>query len=667
MRTRWHLPETPAKTIMLAAVVLVIMGAARLLHVTLDHEIRVLGFGEPFLIVAASCVLALMILVLIVYKSIGDRQTNLERHLLEAFLEHIPDNVFFKDRESRFIRISRGMARHVGLADPCMAVNKTDADIFSSEHANKALADEKEILRSGEARVGIEEKETWEDGRENWMLTTKVALRNQKGEIFGTMGIARDITERKQTEARIHYMAMHDSLTGLPNRVLLHERLSQTIALAARMHQQFTVLMMDLDRFKDVNDTLGHYAGDRLLEAVSAGLKSCLRECDIVARFAGDEFVIVLPTTSVERSIEQVAQKILNQLATPVRIEGHELRISGSIGIGLYPADGETPELLLQSADAAMYEAKRVAPGSFRFFTASLNEAARRKRELESDLRKACARGDFILHYQPVVSTFSGQISGVEALLRWHRPNHGLVNPSHFIPLLEELGLMTEVGNWVLRTATKQNAAWQEEGFAPIRMAVNVSAQQFQRGNLVRTVVEVLQETQMDPKWLELELTESLAMENTEKVIEVMHELKRTGVSLALDDFGTGWSSLSYLRRYPLDRLKIDRSFMRDVDSQPAAEAVVRSIMGLARNLGLTCTGEGVETPQQLSYLRKWKCSDVQGFLYSPAVPADECGEMLRRRYTHAQELGELVIPEIGTHEEDTHEEDTHELAECLP
>jgi diguanylate cyclase (GGDEF)-like protein/PAS domain S-box-containing protein len=661
MRAQWHLPKISGIAITLSGVVLAIMAAARFLPLTLNRGIRFFAFGGPSLSVIAICVLALMMLVLIVFKLIGDRRTTLERDLLEAFLDHIPDNVFFKDRESRFIRISRGMARHIGLADPSVAVNKTDADIFSSEHAEQALADEREILRTGEAKVGIDEKETWQDGHENWVFTTKVALRNQKGQIIGTMGISRDITERKQAEARIHYMALHDSLTGLPNRALLQERLGQTIALAACGHQKFAVLMLDLDRFKDVNDSLGHYVGDRLLEAVSACLKSCLRECDIVARFAGDEFVIVLPMIDDEKSIERVAQKILNQLAKPFCIEGRELRISGSIGIGQYPADGETAEVLLQSADDAMYEAKKVGRASFRFFTASLNEATKRRRELENDLRKACAQREFILHYQPVVSTVSGHISAVEALLRWHRPDQGLVNPSHFIPLLEELGLMSEVGNWVLRTACQQNVAWQKEGLAPIRMAVNVSAQQFQRGNLARTVEEVLQETELDPKWLELELTESLAMENTEKVIEVMHELKRIGVSLALDDFGTGWSSLSYLRRFPLDRLKIDRSFMRDVGSQPAAEAVVRGIMGLARSLGLACTGEGVETHQQLHYLQKRKCSDVQGFLYSPALPADECGEMLRTRYARAQDPPKLMITEIIEAEEAP-----REIAGCL-
>jgi EAL domain-containing protein (putative c-di-GMP-specific phosphodiesterase class I) len=327
--------------------------------------------------------------------------------------------------------------------------------------------------------------------------------------------------------------------------------------------------------------------------------------------------------------IIQVAQKILATMVEPFHIEGQELQISSSIGICQYPIDAETSAALLQFADAAMYQSKTKGRGNYRFFTQELNEDAKRRHKLEEGIHRACARGEFSLNYQPLVAAKSTSIRGAEALLRWHHPEHGLISPVEFIPLLEEMGLMAEVGTWVLRTACFQNAAWQKEGLPPIRVAVNVSAQQFHRGEIVRTVEEILSETGLNPKWLELELTESLTLDRSESTVAIMNDLKRVGVSLSLDDFGTGWSSLSYLRRFPLDRLKIDRSFMHDIPSQPAANAIVRSIMDLASKLGLTCIGEGVETQQQLRYLQKHSCTEIQGFLFSPAVPTADFRDML--------------------------------------
>ena len=439
----------------------------------------------------------------------------------------------------------------------------------------------------------------------------------------------RDITDRRQAEARIRYMALHDALTGLPNRVLLQDRLAQATALAHRNQKYVAVLMLDLDRFKDVNDSLGHHVGDRLLEIVATRLRSCLRESDIVARLGGDEFVVALPEITDDRNVAGVAEKILASLSKPFQIEAHELHISASIGIARYPSDGENPEALLQAADAAMYEAKSKGPGIHRYFTPELNEATQRRVMLTKDLHHACERGQFVLHYQPQVSTNSSAITGFEALLRWKHPEHGMISPAQFIPLLEELGLIIEVGRWVLTTACLQNAKWQKEGLPSVRMAVNLSAHQFYRGDIVRTVQEVLCETGLNPKWLELELTETLTLDDTEATINIMQELKRIGVSLSLDDFGTGWSSLSYLRRFPLDRIKIDRAFMRDL-SQPGSAAVVRSIVSLARNLNLTCIAEGVETHEQLRYLQKQMCGELQGYLYSPAVPEQACTELLR-------------------------------------
>ncbi|HWH59058.1 MAG TPA: EAL domain-containing protein [Terriglobales bacterium] len=567
--------------------------------------------------------------IMMVFRILTDRQLKLESDLLEAFLEYIPENVYFKDRCSRFIRVNRALATHLGHDDPRQLWKKTDADLFSSEHAAKALKDEQDIICAGQSLLAVEEKETFPDGHEDWVLTTKVPLKDRRGRIIGTMGISHNITERKQAEARIQHMALHDALTGLPNRVLLVDRLSQAISLARRSGKHVAVLMLDLDRFKSVNDSFGHHVGDSLLEVVAIRLKSCLRESDVVARWGGDEFVVVLPEVNQLCGAEMVAEKILTTLAEPFLIESHRLQISASIGICQFPADGENSAGLLEIADAAMYESKKKGRDTYSFFTPELTQATLRRKQLEVDLREACIRGEFILYYQPLVAIDSSCITAVEALLRWHHPELGIISPVEFIPLMEELGLISEAGNWVLKTACIQNVKWKAMGLAPVRVAVNVSAQQFLRGNIVSAVKSALRESGLDPQWLELELTESLTLDDSGTSIAIMQELKQIGVSLSLDDFGTGWSSLSYLRQFPLDRIKIDRSFLRDVGTHSSAEAVVRSILNLGRNLGLSCVAEGVETTEQLTYLKNQKCAEMQGYLYSVPLPADDCSALM--------------------------------------
>jgi diguanylate cyclase (GGDEF)-like protein/PAS domain S-box-containing protein len=561
---------------------------------------------------------------------VEDRQHQLDRDLLDTFLAHIPDNVFFKDRDSRFVRISHSMAAYIGLSDPAQAAKKTDAEIFSSEHASQALADEREIIRTGHPIVGKEEKETWPDGRETWVLTTKVAMKDRRGQIIGTMGIAHDITDRKQGELNLRHMALHDALTGLPNRILFEERLAQAIALSGRSDKHVAVLLLDMDRFKYINDSFGHYVGDHLLEAVSTRLKDCVRDTDIVGRLAGDEFALAVSMLPDAEGAENIAKKVVTALAEPFQIERHELRLSASVGISHFPGHASNAESLIQYADAAMYEAKKRGRGQYCFFSQALTEATRYQQKLESDLLQASARDEFVLHYQPFVESVSGRITGVEALLRWEHPGLGLISPNQFIPELEELGLMVGVGNWVLRTACRQAADWQRLGVPPVRVAVNVSSQQFYNGNIVAAVEAALQETRLKPELLELELTESRTLDGSEATVNIMRNLKSLGVTLSLDDFGTGWSSLSYLRHFPIDRLKVDRSFVRDIDTEPAAEAVVKSILGLGRNLGIACLAEGVETRQQRDYFKKHACLEMQGFLFSRPIPAVEMTQLLR-------------------------------------
>jgi diguanylate cyclase (GGDEF)-like protein/PAS domain S-box-containing protein len=440
----------------------------------------------------------------------------------------------------------------------------------------------------------------------------------------------RDITARKQAESRIHYMALHDALTGLANRTLLRDRLSQAISLARRDKKQVAVLLLDLDLFKHINDSLGHHIGDGVLQAVAKRLKAGLRSSDTVARLGGDEFVVALPVVTDRKQIEEVAQMLIESLREPFHVEGHEIHICGSIGIGQYPSEGDNPEALLRAADLAMYAAKATGHCHYKFFTEDLNIAPRRRLMLVQELFDVCKREEFILYYQPLVAANSRKITAVEALLRWNHPLYGSISPAEFIPLLEQLALIVEVGRWALKTACLQSVAWQKENLEPVRMTVNVSPSQFYHGDLVKTVKEALLESQLDPHLLELELTETLSLDDTGVTISIMNQLKQLGVGLSLDDFGTGWSSLSYLTRFPLDRLKIDRSFMRGITTEPAAGALVSGIIDLARNLGLPCIAEGVETMEQLHFLEARGCAEFQGFLYSPAVSASECGALMR-------------------------------------
>ena len=440
----------------------------------------------------------------------------------------------------------------------------------------------------------------------------------------------RDITARKQAEARIRHMALHDGLTGLANRTLLQDRLSQAISQASRGKEQVAVLLLDLDLFKHINDSLGHHIGDGVLQSVAMRLKAALRESDIVARLGGDEFVVALPMVLDRQQIEEVAHKLIASLREPFYLEGHEIHICCSIGIGRYPTDGDNAAALMRAADFAMYAAKATGHGHYKFFTAELSVAPQRRLLLVQDLFAACRREEFILHYQPLVAANSRSITAVEALLRWNHPKYGMISPMEFIPMLEDLALIDGVGRWVLKTACLQSVAWQREGLQPVRMTVNVSPSQFYRGDLVKIVKEALLESQLDPRFLELELTETLSLDDSDVTIDIMNQLKQLGVSLSLDDFGTGWSSLSYLRRFPLDRLKIDRRFMPGITTEPAAGALVSGIIDLARNLGLTCIAEGVETIEQLRFLEEKGCAEFQGFLYSPAVAASDCAALIR-------------------------------------
>ena len=446
----------------------------------------------------------------------------------------------------------------------------------------------------------------------------------------GMVSIVRDITERTYAEEQIKHLAYHDALTGLPNRLLFKDRLTVALSHAQRDQNRLAVLFLDLDRFKVINDSLGHNIGDQLLQAVAARVQSCVRDSDTVARLGGDEFTLLLPSLIRSEDAAIVAQKIIEAVRYPFHIEGREFFITTSIGISLYPEDGADAATLIKNADTAMYQAKEQGRDNYQLFNAFVNAKALQRIALEHGLRRALANQELTLYYQPIFDLRSGRISGMEALLRWTHPDMGSVPPSVFIPLAEATGVMVPIGGWAMREACSQAKAWHDAGFRNLTLAVNLSVTQLQQGDLVDRVREILQETSMKPELLELEITESSAMQSPETSVRTLFELKKLGIRVSLDDFGTGHSSLSYLKRFPIDTLKIDQSFVRDINSDPDTAAIVMAIIAMAHSLRLKVVAEGVEHPEQAAFLKRHVCDQMQGYLIKPPVPASEFLELMR-------------------------------------
>jgi diguanylate cyclase (GGDEF)-like protein/PAS domain S-box-containing protein len=451
-----------------------------------------------------------------------------------------------------------------------------------------------------------------------------------KGEVTGFASLVHDVTERLNTERTIHYMAHHDALTGLPNRRLMQDRLNQAIMSARRKQRHVAVLFLDLDRFKVVNDTLGHDTGDFILKDVARRLVSCVREGDTVSREGGDEFVMILPDLERPEHARVVADKILKELARPVEIGGHEIHVTPSIGISHYPNDATDVHQLLKHADNAMYQAKDAGRNTVRFFTNDLNFLLSKRLEIESRLRKAIENEEFFLRYQPQVDLASGRISGMEALVRWNDPQKGEIFPKDFIFVAEELGLIVPIGEWVFRTACRQLKQWEEDGLPPVTIAINISPRQFMSRKLVSTLLAIVREVGANPKHIELEITETMIMRNVEQSIETLSRLRSVGMQVAVDDFGVGYSSLGQLKRLPATSMKIDRSFIMNVPEDASSGSITEAIIAMAKRLKLRCIAEGVETRAQLEFLRVNQCEAFQGYLFSRPVTALEATAMLK-------------------------------------
>jgi diguanylate cyclase (GGDEF)-like protein/PAS domain S-box-containing protein len=723
----------------------------------------------------------------------------------QTLIDWVPDYLWIKDTESRFVVANKALAVDSGRATTSDMIGLTDFDLHAPEAAQQFRAIEQAIIASGKPMIDREELVVDRSGAAQWLLSTKVPVRNERDETIGLVGIARDITahklaevlrdgqaqilemiaksaplrdvlehlvrlvesqfkgfvgsvllleeagtrlrcgaapnlpasyakaiegtrigpngassgtavyrretvvvadvmtdplwrdykhhavelgfrscwstpvlshqgavvgifamyakelreptdaeialvdvatriagiaiERKLAEDRIQFMADHDALTGLPNRTLLGDRLSQAVLRARRYDHWVTVLFVDLDNFKLVNDSLGHNAGDELLRTVAGRMVGCVTATDTVARLGGDEFVVVLSDQPRSAdAISRVVKKIQSAIAEPVRLEGHELRVTSSIGIVNYPDDGVDTDTLMANADAAMYRAKDIGRDNVQFYTPELNTKVQEEFLLQEELRNALARSEFVLHYQPQVDLRTGRVFAAEALIRWNHPTLGIVPPIKFIPLAEETGLIVSLGDWVLREACRQNKVWQNAGLRPMSVSVNVSARQFRERDLVSRAAEALKESGLEAKYLELELTESLIMQDVELAIATMKELRGLGIQLSIDDFGTGYSSLSALKTFPVSRLKIDKSFIDGIPADENDKVVAGAVISLGQTLNLRVIAEGVETEEQAAFLRNVNCDEMQGFLFSKPLPAQEIEELLRTKSRNSSE-----------------------------
>ena len=476
-----------------------------------------------------------------------------------------------------------------------------------------------------------------ESGNKIWISVSGEPVFDSSGAFKGYRGVGKDITERKQAEERIQHLASHDALTSLPNRAMFGEMLNLAIENARRYHRSFAVLFIDLDRFKVINDTLGHDAGDKLLQEMGTRLKQAVRASDVVARLGGDEFVVLVQEVSEAKQVAVVARKILSALIKPMFMQGQECRVTGSVGICMYPADAQDEQSLMKNADIAMYRAKEDGKNNFKFYSEEINVHSFERMAMETSLRRGLDRNEFFLHYQAKLDLHAGTITGVEALVRWQHPELGIVPPGQFIPLAEETGLIVPIGKWVLNTACAQNIAWQRQGLPPLRMSVNISARQFADESLLDDIAAALRETGMKSDLLELELTENMVMQNAERAGKLLAAIKQMGVRLAIDDFGVGYSSLTHLKRFPIDTLKVDRSFIRDIPQDPEDKAITEAIIAMGKSLNLTVVAEGVETLEQQTFLHDHHCDEMQGFYFSRPIDSEQFAELLRRRIEGAQ------------------------------
>jgi diguanylate cyclase (GGDEF)-like protein/PAS domain S-box-containing protein len=556
-----------------------------------------------------------------------------ERRFRSIF-EHATEGIFQTSPDGRYLNVNPALARIYGYASP-QELMDTIGDIGRQLYVDTKRRHEFLRLMEEHGSVNNFVSEILrKDGSRIWIAENARVVHDDHGAVLHYEGTVVDVSATKRYEEELVHLANHDALTNLPNRIMLNDRLRQMLLHATRGNTVVAVAFVDLDNFKLVNDSLGHNVGDQLLMTMAERMKSCLRETDTVARLGGDEFVLLLSGERRGEAMGAVIRRVLAGICEPCAIDGHDFNVSASIGISVFPRDGRDVETLLKNADTAMYRAKESGRNNFQFYTAEMNVAVNSRIETEANLRRALERSEFVLHYQPKVDLGTRRIVGMEALIRWQHPQHGLVGPVHFIGISEETGLIVPIGEWVLNTACEFNHSLQEMGLPPMRVAVNLSARQFRGHNITGTVRRALAHSGLLPKWLELELTESLVMHDAGNLISTLEDLDNIGCKLSVDDFGTGYSSLSYLKRFPVANLKIDKSFVRDIASDADDAAIVKAIIVLGHSLELSVTAEGVENEGQLRFLAKNGCDEVQGTYFGEAMPGPDLLALLQAQLT---------------------------------
>lgn len=551
-----------------------------------------------------------------------------------SIFEHATEGIFQTAPNGCYIDANPALARIYHYATPEVMIAALQ-DIQHQLYVDPSRRDEFMRIMSISGFVRNFESQVYrQDGGIIWISENARAVKNENGEIQFYEGTVVDITERKNHEEALQHQANHDTLTNLPNRILLMDRIESAINKAKYEAQKVAIVFVDLDHFKLINDSLGHHVGDRLLLEISSRLSACIRSQDTVARLGGDEFILVLTEQIDEPNVAKIIQRLLDSIAEPWINDQHEYSLSCSIGISCFPRDGDTAEALLQCADAAMYKAKDAGRNTFHLYQPELSTAATGRLELINDLRHALENQELRVYYQPRVDATNGRIVGAEALIRWQHPEKGLIPPDKFIPIAEETGLIIPIGQWVLDEACRQNRAWQDAGLPPICVSVNLSPIQFRQPNLIDSISNTLQQTNLAANFLELELTESFFMQDLERINITITALKALGVALAIDDFGTGYSSLSYLKRFPVNHLKIDKSFVQEIASNPDDAAIVRAIITLGHELGLKVVAEGVETLENYEFMQQHQCDEIQGYYFSRPVPAPDMEKLLREILT---------------------------------
>jgi diguanylate cyclase (GGDEF)-like protein/PAS domain S-box-containing protein len=568
----------------------------------------------------------------------AERELERTRSFLDTIIENVPSPIIVKDiPDLRYLLINRAAEKYLGI-DRAMMLGKTADEIMPATSAQTIDAEDHKLIASGQTAFLGEHAVATPGNGTRIVTATRLPVKAADGTPRYLISVINDLTERKRSEQRIEHMVNHDTLTDLPNRTAFNDCIASTIALAAASNDSFALLCMDLDRFKTVNDVFGHAVGDALLREAARRLENACQGA-FFARLGGDEFAVITPTGTLPAAAEALAERLSAALDSDIEIDGNTLNIGLTIGVGIYPQDGMDAEALVANTDAALFRAKSEMRGSIRFFEVAMDKQLREKRALQQDLRSAMARNELALHYQPQAH-INGDITGFEALLRWHHPRHGLVPPNTFVPLAEESGLILGVGEWILRTACREAAAWTR----PLHIAINLSPVQFRHGDLPRLVHQILLETGLAPSRLELEITEGVLIGDFTRAVSILRRLKGLGVRIAMDDFGTGYSSLSYLQSFPFDKIKIDQAFVANLSHNRQAATIIRAVIALGRGLNLPVVAEGVETEEQLKFLASENCNEIQGYFVGRPKPIEDYAEVVgRARVQHRPKRNPLA------------------------